>query len=114
MHKPDMNKERHLREVYDGTPMPSPNSFLLASIAGYLIAIAVIVYAQGVSGIPALVLWVFAGVVAILSSLESRLWGWLFDRRFRNRARKAGYTAEEAQWLIENIDRLEDEEDEDF
>jgi hypothetical protein len=113
MHNPDMNKERDLREVYDGTPMPSPDSFLLGSIAGYLIAIAVSVYAQGMSGIPALVLWVFAGVLAILSSLESRLWCLLLERRFRDRARKAGYTAEEAQWLIENIDRLENEEDDD-
>ena len=114
MHNLSMTKERQLREVYDGTPMPSPDSFMLASIAGYLVAIAVIVYARSMSGVPVVFLWVFAGVVFLLSSLESRLWSLLFERRFRDRARKAGYTAEEAQWLIENIDRLEDEEDENF
>lgn len=49
-----------------------------------------------------------------LSSLQSRLWNWLFESRFRHRARKAGYSRKEAQWLIANIGRILDEEDDDF
>lgn len=107
---PEPADEQRLREVLDQTRLPSPDKFIWASIAGYLIAACLLIAGYRSSTGTFLLLASLAAIVAVVSTLEDRIWRVVLRRRFIRKAVRAGVSAEAAGYFWDNLDK-DDAED---
>ena len=100
----DRADEQRLREILDQTRFPSPDLFIWGSVVGYLIAACLLVVGYRSSIGAFLLLASLAAIVAVISTLEDRIWRTVARGCFVRKAVKAGVSAQAAGHFWDDLD----------